>query len=773
MNEEQVKGIVDSMNKQGATPDEIQRAITHFGEQQTQDTAQQDLPWYKNLTQELWKGSGVGNIVASGSKLEAQTLALGAELFGHKDFANNLQASIDRTASEGVDMGSWLGKVRPLDENSPLDAVAQGAKAASFFTPVGEAKFGAMFGSKFLGKAAQWMTNLAPFTVPMAVGTGLENLNKGESVAGAGLDTIKSLGEQYLTLGLFKGGGSLMKWASAPLMKSAVVRDIAGRTTQLADKMYSLFQDARGASQRDLNTLMNEFTSIHKDASRAVGESLIDKSAPEMTWEIMKRKVGDLVKKGYDASSDQFSDVYNPNIFIPKESMPQITKEVTNALTKFDVPEDVAQNFLSGKGMGNVPVQGILGNFLSDLKTVMFKNDGKIPFDQINSLWRDYSVGSPKPAENQAIKNILMSLNKDARSFLNSDSKYAGLAERWDKAGELWSNLSNGLNGKFNNLMKVAANPKSFVDSIFTKNPKDLAEELRLLTEGLGGELQGLDDQTRRFLSHSIRNNVIETALNYSRNPAQGGDKLKTFLDLWEPKGILHPEDVTALDKLSDFMTGTYEDFANGVKEATGLGETMTNLRAKGQGVSGATSKVEHINSAFKILENKPLYIKMENGTYDFSNFSKFIEKLNTHGEFDDAVKEISRYGDLSAIPANKIPGVIRTIVGASMAVAGHPIFGGGYALRGIGDLIGKAEEKVTRGEVEKFITNSVKSGDLKGAQKILFQIVSGNLDKAGSVLNRGASYTFDKFLEAAGILKGSSLDENDKNDLKSHWNSI
>lgn len=752
-------------------PDDFAKSL---GGSVSNDQTQEDLPWYKNLTQSLWQDSGIGRISASVSELGAESIAAGAQVLGYKDFANRLQSEIDRSMSEGVDMGSWLGKTKPLDTNNPLDAIAQGAKASSFFVPAGEvAGMGKVFGSKILGKMIPWFANMAPFAVPLAVGEGIEDLSKGKGVVNAGEDVAKSLLETYGTLGLFKGGGGLIKWASTPLLKSSIVREIAGRTTQLADKMYSVLQDARGATQRDLNTLQNEFSQIHRDASKAVGDSLVDKSAPTMTWEIMKRKVGDMLKKGYDAAADQFSDVYNPNIFLPKEMTPEISKEIKNALIKFDVPAEEAAKFFDSKGAGGAPVQGILGNLISDIKAVMFRNKGQIPFNEINALWRDYGVGSPKPAENQAIKNILMSLNKDARGFLSSKPEYKPLVDRWNQANELWSNLSTGLNGKFNNLMKVSANPKAFVDSIFTKNPKDLAENLRLLIDGLGKDMAGLDPETRKFLSQSIRNNVIDTAINYSRNPAQGGEKLKQFLDLWEPKGILHPEDVTALDHLADFMTGTYEDFANGIKEATGMADATAQLAGKGKQVVEKEAKADLVKSALKSIEGKPLYTKTDKGTYDFSNFGKVMEKLNTDGQFDDVIKNLEKYGDLSNVSGGKISGLVRTVVGASVAMAGHPVFGGGYALRGLGDIIGKTQGKIVQADVEKFLTEAVKRGDTSAFQKAIYELVSGGMDKAGGVMNRAASYSFDQFLKAAGILKGSDLDESDMEELKSHWESL
>lgn len=710
-----------------------------------------DPGFLKGLTQSVWKESGLAKMAASGIKL-VQGIS-------------NLDASDEewnKIMNEPVHFGEWLGDEKQMD--SVLDAVGTGLKVGSMVAPLGEGKTiagGVLKNSSFWQKSLpKFIANTAPFTVPMALGEGVQSLDKGKTAGQALGDTGISYLENIGGFGLIKGGAGLLKWGAKPLMESSFVKYASNKLGELAD--YTSEMIKKGASQEELKIAQNAYNKLHGDTIKEVGQILKSPDVEESTWLNVSRGVGNTIRKGYDAVSNLFKDkVYLPEIKIPVESSAKesIFKSIITNAQKGEGGEAVGDSLAKGY----VNMGGKLGGLINDI-AVQFKK-GDFSLKSIDELWKHWGVGSADKVENQAMKNILMDVTSAGKQFLEStgDARHANILQDWDKASLAWRNVSQNLNGKFSGLLQTVANPREFVDKIFTTNPSKVAENIRQILTDVN-----LDPNLKQSMSQMLYNSVLEKAQNFSVDAATNGKALGKFLDNWSQHGILSPEHILKLRSYSDLLTGSFDDFARGVAELDGVPfKSVEELSSQAKNIAQETMRVKQFQKIEGMLKGEPLISKTEDGSLDMKNFLNVARKLQSEGEegLDDVIKGVEQYEALTDKGSSKAKTALKLIIGGVTAIK-HPIIGSGWIMSGLKDVMKNEAGKITKDEIAQLAEKIVADPESSIAKKFFYGVLGGQMPKTTTTVQRAAAIPVTQYLDQAKRILGRQPTKEEEDEL-------
>lgn len=136
-------GIVKQMLSNKESDSNIQLVVSDFKQKYAKATQapvqEEEVGGFQSFIQSVAKPAL--KLVSTVSNIGAESLSLGAELLGKKDFANKLDVGIQKAKDEGIDYG-YFGNVKPFASNTKsgevlsvrdaLDAAGTGAELGSY-----------------------------------------------------------------------------------------------------------------------------------------------------------------------------------------------------------------------------------------------------------------------------------------------------------------------------------------------------------------------------------------------------------------------------------------------------------------------------------------------------------------------------------------------------------------------------------------------------------------------------------------------------------------
>lgn len=767
----------------------------------------------KWLTKQLWQATGLADVAASATRTAQLGVDLAKQAVGLPSMT--AQESTDLLAKP-VDFG-WLGEKEAL--KNPLDAMGAGAKIyASFLTPIGAegalATAAATKAVPWIAKSPFWANSAGKFlaeTAPMAGGfaTGetVQSLGKGKDVGESLSDGAWSYIQNLAGFGLLKGGGQILKYLAEPLVKSEFTKYLSGKFAALADDTFNTFKSASEKAKSDMTRIESTVEVLARDIpteleakaaqqafndlkKQAVADVTANMKAPdveEQMWYSVSTAVKNKTREIYDAISNQYKDVYTPNIKIepvsPAKGM--IMSSISKNTEKFieprmkvmaKTPED-AVKFASG----NV---GELANEIMNL----FKK-GEFSLKTVDDLWRKYGGVLPDKVENQAIRNILSDVTSAARSRLANSTipEEKALVPLWEKASLAHKNVSAQVDSNFYDILTTTGNPKAFVDKIFNKKPTAEFDSILRTLDGMK-----TDPDMKNAMSQMIYNSILERAMSYSDDAVKNGKALTSFIDNWANTDLMNPTDMQQLRALGEMMQSTYDDFAQAVTRYGGIEsvapakqaasdlmtlearkttaeayqkaldkglfkelkdgsinakealKTLEKANTDGQyddlikqlpEIEKATKEFVQVQKAY----DNGLIKTLDDGKFDASGLGKLLDTLNTEGQYDDVIKQIAKSGQLQTSDLTNIIKGVMEMGGGGIAFGSHPFIAFSLlstGVRGISKEFSKKGAMITSEQMDMVVKELLAKGDLQGFNKL---IVSKIADKNPYIANQFA----------------------------------
>lgn len=486
-------------------------------------------------------------------------------------------------AHTDTDFG-YLGKVSPLDA-----AVAEGAKKGdinSGIVPTAletagtAAEIGSYFMAPLRAGAGFWNTAKAsiPFATTFGAGKGLEAAGDGKGAVDATIEGVGSGVGAAAGYGLLKGAtGLISNWGARALQEPAVqaagswMKDFAEKTFAALPEAFqnapgNLADMANSTTRRTVAALKTEFDKNFGTAKNAMIDSLVPEvKNPDLALGKYQRSLAENMGNMFRKANTLYDDVKADHTTIDsfKVAGDALDKAKTMAPQELIPPKAGASPeewsaFVAGnKAKGDSLAQGATDAFSNWTKNMANVTKQPLTLKQVMSLWQE-SMGSLLGASNDekvVIRDFASGLYTDARSVLEKKNpelldQWDGAYQQWKKAGDIYSS------GPLNHLKSVG-DIDTFVDSMIDK-PMTRPEKDTFM-QSLGDSKGAVQDL--------FVNSVLGKAKTLP--PDEASKFVTKFLDNYDD--MLNPQQAKMLDDMFHFMSGNFDQFVLGMRQAQGL----------------------------------------------------------------------------------------------------------------------------------------------------------------------------------------------------------
>ena len=703
------------MNAQGASQEEIQRAITTRASSSASPspTGENKVGWKQQLTRDIAKPF-----------LKTATSAAFAIRGGLGDYDPEKMA---KAAEEGVDYG-FFGKVKPfgsqfLEEDTTVGDQAKraGLEIAGNMAEIASYGMAPLHGLKGAGFWSTAIKGAAPFSATFGLGKGLQAAGEGK---GAGEATLEGAGAYLgsaLGYGFMGKGAQLMgRWGARAIQQPGV--KAAGKAIMnLAEKVWTAMPESfqtKGAefvssiinasTRRATSALKSEYAQTHKQAVNAWIEATSPNVAnPDLALGEFQRSLSSEIGGMFRKSASLYDDF--------KAADP--------------ISETASDWFSTNKAIDSIPKNNPLSYYFTALKQSLGKpNSPRQILSTYEQLMSDITKAQTNE-EKTVIREVANSLYADMRKIMTSknilDSEGNPLVNKWDEAYQSWKKASDTYESSPLNQLKTTGDVDTIVDKMATKS----------LTRSEQNTLfNAMQDNPE-----PIRELVISSLLRKTQGmePQEGAKLIRNFLDGWDFKvggddvnGFLDPKQAAYLDDLASYMEENFTDFLGGMRKTVGVADEVTPKLAEEQaklniaelvdkgdfeGIATNWSKIsgtDDFAGALKLLspeekkvvglslwrnmfdEKLPLITTNADGTLNLETFAKAFKEsfaeLNRIGggkktsvlkdlyskeqldDFFKANKMLETYGDVSQIPKGAMKSMFNSILAVMYSIAGH-----------------------------------------------------------------------------------------------------
>lgn len=721
------KGIsIDDFNKAGgqavSTPD-----TTSQGFDPDAQPANMASGFLKDALKPLWQG------VATANQLVFQVKDLSHDIFHTPGLTEKEQQQL---SSQSYDFGS-LGSVKSWQ--NPLQAAGGGAQLASYIVPLGPEAQG-----------AKWITNLlrmsAPFAITQTVGGALSDVGEGKSGGATLGDAALNYLGSVAGMAIFKGLSSGLKATAGVLLKSEIVKSANMATLDFVNRAMSLdgrFAQGEAITAKDAalqtKALQNAYEPVHKQAMDAFAQTV----QTPTTWDDVYRGVQDKVSNFFDgmvkAKDARYADVFTetmvPNAN-PTKGFAQPTfealdraKAITGAGALPEAGAKMSPADFNAAQDAIANQDSPLAKYVSLVESKIGTADKPKPLSMkdFDQLFTSAPIeGDPK--QNKAITDISTSLYESAKSELakSSDPEAAKTLQAWNEARTQWLNVRKVASTKFFGDIKSVGDAQAFVENMMSSKPSVYTQKI----------IDGLDADTKGRMSDIIYNMALQRSRTMNANYSVGGKAVQDMLDRWSPTGLIDPLHESVLRSYSQAMQGTYDDAAQMLGRLTGSEFEDTGASAAMKTAQESQIKATAAADLQKAMGSKDLYKVNDDGTYDFTNLAKTVDKINNSGEYDQLAKYLSTVDSLENVASNKLSALVKGTFGAFMFHQ-HPFVGLGLISSSLSQLTGKDAAKITSSDISKLTGDLIKTGKLnpEGFTKFLTAMISGDFKSAGGIL--------------------------------------
>lgn len=719
---------------------------------------------FQGFMQSLVDSSGLPRFGASIKQAGLMTKDISHDIFGTAELTPEQK---DEITSGNIIVPGANGTTRKVKAfQNPIDAMGVGLSASSFITPVGEA--GAGF---TLAKQSPWIFRLlketAPFAVTQALGQGAQDVGEGKSAPQALTDTALNYVTSVASFGLLKGFGGALKATAGALLKSDIVKaanksllDFVGKTLSLDGRFAQGTNITAKDAALQTSSLTKQFEVAHKEAIDAFAKTA---QTPTNFGDVYKgviAKVNNVFDSLFKAKDAKYGEVFTKDMFPNTAPKQGAYGEIFDALDRSK--KVLGLNDVSPEAVKGMPVREIgrmayenqqlmdspAGRYISDIEDKIGTREkpNAVSMHDLNQLYTSAPV-SPNVVHDKAIADMMTSMYRGAGQELqrSTDPRAKAVLSAWDEAHTKWSDLRNMMNTKFANTFKNIGDAQAFVEKIMSTKPGAYTQKI----------IDALDPETRAQISDIIYNKVLQVSRSMSADYNKGGAAVEKMLDTWSPTGLITPQHESVLRSYASAMQGTYEDLASYLKNLTTetpeAAKTAIEAGSALEKAKGAQGAVKTATTIEDTMNERPLFKKNEDGSYDFSNLSKVVDKINTDGRYDGLVKQLEMLDKSKEGGSGKVLAVTKGVMGASLFHT-HPFVALGLMRSSIADLFGKSAEKITTDDLSKYISEQVGSGKMSEEQfnGFLMNVLTGKFKVAGDILSKVVAGTANQAKEGA-----------------------
>lgn len=561
MNEENIKALVDSMNKQGASQDEIQRAIDTMSSQSQTEIKEDGFT------------KGVIKAVANPFLKAGATIGAGIDVATSYLPGGETPDQSRQQAMEGYNI-PYFGNIKPFGAEAFKELESGDISKGTFLKRVGLETAGnmaeiatwgyaplkAIKGAGFFETA--FKTGFKPslmFGTAKALQAGGEG-KEGTNVAIEGIGGFLGSSLGYGITG--KAAQFIGNWGSKALQSEAV--KVAGEGIKsFAEKVWTAmpksFQKAgfnmadtiiNKSTRRAVNALKSEYSTVHKQAVDSMIDSTIPNvNRPDLVLGEFQRNLSSEIGSMFRKSTSLYDEFKAANPITTSASDWSITNSVINKLSK--IPNSNANYFGIGlKQSLNKPtsprqVLSMYEQLMSDVQTATSNE------------------------EKTAIRELAQGLYSDMRGILEKNDKT--LLNKWDEAYQSWKSAVDVYESNPLNQLKSTGEVDTIVDKMTSK--------------ALTRKEQQIIYDAMKNNPEPVRNLIVGSLLRKAKSvsPEEGSKLIQDFLDSWDfqvgndtVNGFLHPNQVAYLDDLSNYMSQNFDDFTNGMRNTIGVSEETT-----------------------------------------------------------------------------------------------------------------------------------------------------------------------------------------------------
>lgn len=775
--EQQIKQLVEVMNQQGASQEEIQRAISSMS---------------SSVTEETKKSKGIIQSIAEPFLKIPTTFAAGgarviAGMVGGADAAERAR----QIGLKGLDYG-FFGNVKPIgaeqfqeyqggDISSKTFVQRVGLEAAGTLAEVASYGIAPLKGIKGAGFFETAFKQGGKFSAMFGAAKGLQAAGEGKG----GTDVVMEAGAGYLGSALGYGitgkAATLIGNWGAKAMQSSAVKAAGNQIKNLAEKVWMAmpesFQKAgteaitnivNASTRRSYNALRNEYAQTHKEAVAAfIDDAMPNVDRPDLSLAEFQRSLSSEMGNNFRNSNRLYDDFKAAQPIT--ESIDQWTSTMMS-LGKVSKETNPEISYL---------FKGIEQSLKQPTSPRM-----------ILSLWETIMQAVPKATneEKVVLRDTAASLYKDMRKILQE--KDTTLLNTWDEAYQSWKKSVDLYESNPLNQLKSTGDVDTIIDKLASKTMTRPEQDLVLAS------MQGNPEAVRDLFMNSLLRKAKELP------PGDGAKLIRGFLDSWDFQSqsgeiantFLDPKQVKYLDDLASYMEENFSDFILGMRETTGFpaekATTLVEQKAqlsigemvdKGdfEGIATNWAKIsgkEDFAVALKTLspeekrvvglsifkdvynENLPLIQLNKDGTVNMTAFAdafnkayteiermggakksnKLLKELYTPEQIADmqaAKKMIDTLKDVQEVPVGSIKNVIH--LGLAMV---YSTFGSKY-VGAVARHGGEAMARPTQKEFYQAVDTLIDQGLLKKNWKMYMSDVFRSLElPAGAVGGQSVS---------------------------------
>lgn len=738
---QELENAIREADKKGASKAEMQKLASFYdSEKKRLATAtktdepgfvQSVVQGFAGLPKKIGaSGAAIVSGVTAGAGKAGETLGIP----GAKNLKENSLANIDTLMKEGADLG-YFGKAKPFGASaiseyksgkesatgaivrSGLDIGGGMLEAASYMIapmiPKGGGFWKALATGVFEG-AKQGLT--------FGVGKGAQGMGEGktagEAATTAATETITAMG----TFGLLRGGGQFIKSWGAKALQTPAFKAAQQQIVDFADKTFTSFYDAFDNNVIDLsnktiyrtyNALKNEYNQLFKKTS----DSAIDALAPGVDNEDyvigeFRKKVGQAIGSKFGLKKELYDEISsNPEVInrfdLTLNKLKVLEKADKNNMALYSaLRQEIGFRNFTTTSIGDKPKEVTLGRLLDIIQKIT---------DDANSL--------PSGEARNNLLSITHSLYEDANSFLKV--KNPELQMKWTEARQAFTKAQEMANSSVVNTFKDLGYIDNSIEKIVSG--KATGPEMELISNAMKESPEAMRDV--------ILSSVLRTAKSM-KDPNDASKFIQDFLTNWGDT-FMQPGQVKALDDLSQFMGGNFNDFITEQRKALGLdpaqfvsdaGELaknkvqmdimsfvkdgnvdelssyVSNIKPKDmlKVLDSVDDKTRKVIGATKLKEvfdtNKPLLSINTDGTINMDEFAKGVQKsVEDLNKFGGASKEeiteklfgkelktklaelnkvISDVDDLSKVEEGSLKSILMALLGVVQTTSGNPIGG-------------------------------------------------------------------------------------------------
>lgn len=550
--EEQIKQLVEAMNQQGASQEEIQRAISSMSSQEG-ETKKKGI--IQSIAEPFLK---LPTTAAAGA---ARTI--GGIIGGAEGAERARQESL-----KGIDYG-FFGNVKPLGADAFQEMQAGDISAGTFakraaletagtFAEVASYGVAPLKGIKGAGFFETAFKQGGKFSAMFGVGKGLQAAGEGKSGTDVVIEGVGAYLGSALGYGITGKAATIIGNWGAKAMQSSAVKAAGNQIKNLAEKVWTAmpesFQKAgsemvdkivSASTRRAYNALSSEYAQTHKQAVTAfIDDAMPNVDRPDLSLAEFQRSLSSEMGNNFRQSNKLYDDF--------KAAQP-ITESA----------EQWTSTMMSLKKVGketNPEISYLFKGIEQSLKQPTSPR-------MILSLWETIMQAVPKATNEEKVilRDTAASLYKDMRGILQE--KDTTLLNVWDEAYQSWKKSVDLYESNPLNQLKSTGDVDTIIDKLASKTMTRPEQDLVLTS------MQSNPEAVRDLFMNSLLRKAKQLP------PEEGSKLIKGFLDAWDFQSstgeitntFLDPKQVKYLDDLSEYMGENFDDFIMGMREATGI----------------------------------------------------------------------------------------------------------------------------------------------------------------------------------------------------------